>query len=115
MKYAVEMTSVAVIYIPSCINIDSGIQKLMRGYTDHRQHQDRISLLWENRLKICIPNWLSNFKLYYFWKRTVNMIKIKLRKEMVIFLSVTSKTTAEKNMNYIICLITQFSSSSIIT
>jgi hypothetical protein len=31
LKYAVEMGSVAIIYIPSFINIGSGIQKLIRG------------------------------------------------------------------------------------
>jgi hypothetical protein len=56
MKYVVELGSGAVIYIPSYINIGSGIQKLMEGYTDHRQHQDSISLLLESRLKIYIPN-----------------------------------------------------------
>jgi hypothetical protein len=44
MKYAVEMGSGAVIYIPSVIKIGSGIQKLMGGI--HRQHGDRISLLY---------------------------------------------------------------------
>jgi hypothetical protein len=34
MKYAVEMGSCAMIYISSFIRIGSGIQKLMRGYTD---------------------------------------------------------------------------------
>jgi hypothetical protein len=35
MKYAVEMGSVAMIYIPSFIKIGSGILKLIRGgYTD---------------------------------------------------------------------------------
>jgi hypothetical protein len=37
MEYAVEMNSVAMIYIPSFIMIGSGIQKLMGGgggYTD---------------------------------------------------------------------------------
>jgi hypothetical protein len=34
MKYAVEMGSGAMTYIPSFINIDSGILKLMGGYTD---------------------------------------------------------------------------------
>jgi hypothetical protein len=37
MKYAVEMGSGAMIYIPSFIKIGSGIQKLIRGihrYTD---------------------------------------------------------------------------------
>jgi hypothetical protein len=37
MKYAVEMGSSAVIYLPSFINIDSAIRKLMGGgggYTD---------------------------------------------------------------------------------
>jgi hypothetical protein len=31
MKYAIEMGSDAMIYIPSFIKIDSGIQKLIRG------------------------------------------------------------------------------------
>jgi hypothetical protein len=35
MKYAVEMGSGAIIYIPSFIRIGSGIQKLMvKGFTD---------------------------------------------------------------------------------
>jgi hypothetical protein len=35
MKYAVEMSSGAMIYIPSFIKIGSGIQKLLEGgYTD---------------------------------------------------------------------------------
>jgi hypothetical protein len=46
MKYAAEMGSGAMIYIPSLIKIVSGIQKLMRGDSQtHRQHGDRISLL----------------------------------------------------------------------
>jgi hypothetical protein len=37
MKYAVEMDSGAIIYIPSFINIGSGIQRLMGGgFTDTR-------------------------------------------------------------------------------
>jgi putative Mn2+ efflux pump MntP len=34
MKYAVEMGSVAMIYIPSFIKIGSSIQKLVGEYTD---------------------------------------------------------------------------------
>jgi hypothetical protein len=34
MKYTVEMGSGVMIYIPSFIKIGSGIQKLIRGYTD---------------------------------------------------------------------------------
>jgi hypothetical protein len=44
MKYAVEMGSGAMIYIPSFIKIGSGIQKLKRGFTE-TQHDDLISLL----------------------------------------------------------------------
>jgi hypothetical protein len=46
MKYAVELGSGAIIHIPSCIKIGSGIQKLMRwdSQTD-RQCDDLISLL----------------------------------------------------------------------
>jgi hypothetical protein len=56
MKYAVEMSSGAMILIPSSINIGSGIQKLIRGIYIYRQHGDLISLLSsfqniESRLK----------------------------------------------------------------
>jgi hypothetical protein len=46
MKYAVEMGSGAMMYVPSLIKIGSGIQRLLRGdtHTD-RQHGDLISLL----------------------------------------------------------------------
>jgi hypothetical protein len=51
MKYAIEIGSVAMIYIPSFIKTGSGIQKLLwRGI--HRQDGDFISLLSESRLKI---------------------------------------------------------------
>jgi hypothetical protein len=46
MKYAVDMGSSTMIYIPSFINAGSGIQNLIRGNTQtHRQHGDRISVL----------------------------------------------------------------------
>jgi hypothetical protein len=47
MKYAVEMGSGAVIYIPNFINIGSGIQKLIGGthIQTHRRRGDHISLL----------------------------------------------------------------------
>jgi hypothetical protein len=44
MKYAVEMSSGVMIYIPSLIKIGSGIQKLIGGYTDNK---DR----WEGFMK----------------------------------------------------------------
>jgi hypothetical protein len=34
MKYAVEMGSYTMVYIPSFIKIGSGIRKLIGGYTD---------------------------------------------------------------------------------
>jgi hypothetical protein len=37
MKYAAEMDSDAMIYIPSFIKIGSGIQKLIQGWVVHRQ------------------------------------------------------------------------------
>jgi hypothetical protein len=39
MKYAVEMGSAAMIYIPSFIKIASGIQKLIRGIHRHTDIQ----------------------------------------------------------------------------
>jgi hypothetical protein len=63
MKYAVEMGTGAMIYIPSFIKIDSAIQKLIGGihrYTDtHRQYGDRLRLFLrfqnkESRLKLAV-------------------------------------------------------------
>jgi hypothetical protein len=46
MKYAVEMSSGAMIYIPNLIKIGSATQKLIgRDTHTRRQHGDRISLL----------------------------------------------------------------------
>jgi hypothetical protein len=46
MKYAIEMGSGAMIYVPSFIKIGSGIQKLIGGDTQtHRQERERISLI----------------------------------------------------------------------
>jgi hypothetical protein len=46
MKYAVEMASSAMIYIPSFMKICSDIQKLIGEDSEaHRQHGDLISLL----------------------------------------------------------------------
>jgi hypothetical protein len=46
MKYAAEMGSGAMIYIPSFIKTGSAIQKLIRGNSQtHREHGDPISLL----------------------------------------------------------------------
>jgi hypothetical protein len=45
MKYASEMGSGVLIYIPSFINIGSIIEKLI-GSGDNSQHGDRISLLF---------------------------------------------------------------------
>jgi hypothetical protein len=40
MKYAVEMGSVAMIYIPSFMKIGSGIQKLIRGDSQTHRHTE---------------------------------------------------------------------------
>jgi hypothetical protein len=45
MKYALDMSSGAIIYMQIFINIGSVIQKLMGGIHRHRQHRDLISLL----------------------------------------------------------------------
>jgi hypothetical protein len=46
MKYAVQMGSGVMIYVPGFIEIGSGIQKLIRGDTQaHRRHGDHISLI----------------------------------------------------------------------
>jgi hypothetical protein len=40
MKHAVELGSVAMIYIPNFIKIGSGIQKLTGEYTDIHTHKE---------------------------------------------------------------------------
>jgi hypothetical protein len=44
VNYAIEMGSWALTYVPSIINIGSGIQKLLREYM-HGQEGDLLSLL----------------------------------------------------------------------
>jgi hypothetical protein len=51
-KYTVEVSSGAMIYISICIKVGSGIQKLIEEIRTYRQHGDRISLLWENSVKM---------------------------------------------------------------
>jgi hypothetical protein len=45
MKYAIEVSSGAMIYLLSFIKIGSGIQKLIGGVHRHGQQSDLISLL----------------------------------------------------------------------
>jgi hypothetical protein len=66
MKYAVEMDSGAMIYIPNFIRSSSTIQRLIEG-DKQTQNVDRISLLLffpyvENR-----PKNTLNFWYYCFW------------------------------------------------
>jgi hypothetical protein len=42
MKYATEMGSCAMIYIPSFIKIGSGIQKLIGGGGDYRRTDSKV-------------------------------------------------------------------------
>jgi hypothetical protein len=52
MKYAVEMNSDAMIYVPSFIKTGSAIQKLIGEHTDtHREHSDLISLLLYKKME----------------------------------------------------------------
>jgi hypothetical protein len=62
MKYAVDMGSGAMIYIPSFIKIGSGIQKLIVGHTvTHGQHGDRKSLhLFSQNKETKLTNCLFN-------------------------------------------------------
>jgi hypothetical protein len=81
MKYAVEMSSGVMIYIPSFIKIGSVIQNLMWGDTQkYRQHGDHISLLSffrnkESGLKMNIKTEGENYKI----KSRIHIImKIKM-------------------------------------
>jgi hypothetical protein len=67
MKYAVEMDSVAMLYIPSLVKIGSSIQKLLGGIHRHtdRKDGDRISVLypcfcWESNSVSLDHSQLSN-------------------------------------------------------
>jgi predicted Rossmann fold nucleotide-binding protein DprA/Smf involved in DNA uptake len=52
MIYAVEMGSVAMIYVPSFIKIGSGIQKLIeQGAQTLREHDDLISLFHSFKIR----------------------------------------------------------------
>jgi hypothetical protein len=56
MKYAIEIGSGAIVYVPRFIKNVSGIQKMMGGYTDTQEDTDCISLFLfflnkEGRLK----------------------------------------------------------------
>jgi hypothetical protein len=51
MNYAIEMGSGAMIHIPSFTNIGSGIQNVIGRIQSHREEGDRISLLYESKLK----------------------------------------------------------------
>jgi hypothetical protein len=58
MKYAVETSSGAMIYIPSFIKTGGGIQKLMGGdLRTHKQHGDLISLFLFFQNKESGPKW----------------------------------------------------------
>jgi hypothetical protein len=65
MKYAIEVGSGAMIYIPSFIKIGSGIQKLMEGggYTDteRRLHEPTLGKQ-ANKIVVLIKNAKSSFK-----------------------------------------------------
>jgi hypothetical protein len=57
MKYAVEMGSGAMIYIPSFIKIGSGIQKLMGRVHRHTDSMVSLNLFFQSkkgRLKECL-------------------------------------------------------------
>jgi Flp pilus assembly CpaE family ATPase len=73
MKYAAEMGSGAMMYIPSFIKIGSGIEKLLEG-SIHRQHGDCISLL------SLFKNKQSRLKMYKFmntkFRRLTNSIDL---------------------------------------
>jgi hypothetical protein len=72
MKHAVEMCSVAIIYIPSFIKIISGIQKLIWGIHRHTDNTEIVYVLFlfqnkESRIKRMIFSTLEisvNSNLY---------------------------------------------------
>jgi hypothetical protein len=94
-KYAVEMGSVAMIYIPNFIKIISGIRKLMGGIQTHRQGGDRISLLKESRLKNCKREY---FPILSFQKNN-NYLVYKRRSAILWRYSETRYTVQRKNVN----------------
>jgi hypothetical protein len=66
MKYAVEMGSGAMIYVPSFIKIGSGIRKLIGGDTQAcRQHGERISLLFFLKIRKVDQKWKASQYSYF--------------------------------------------------
>jgi hypothetical protein len=63
VKYAIEMGSGVMTYIPNFVKIGSGIQKLLGGI--NRQHGDRISLLQEIRLTVGLKMWYTDMAPCY--------------------------------------------------
>jgi hypothetical protein len=71
MKYAVEMGSGAMIYVPSFIKIGSGIQKLTRWI--HRSHKP--TLFFKNKeSRLINGNGARNYQRHFL--NFINLIKI---------------------------------------
>jgi hypothetical protein len=91
MKYAIEMDSGGVIYIPSLITIGLSIQKLMGWETrTHGQYGDLTSKhLWfqnkESRLKVL--NVLE--RLVYYFENKITIGRGKLYKKYISFFCIT--------------------------
>jgi hypothetical protein len=66
MKYAAEMGSSAMIYIPSFIKIGSAIQKLMEG---REQRGNRISLLLFFRIRTYANKLIFEYVIMYILQR----------------------------------------------
>jgi hypothetical protein len=74
MKYAVEMGSIVMIYIPRCINIRSGIKRLLGGGSQtHRHDGGYMSLLQESRLgEGREQKYLAHFLTFSFTYQIIN-------------------------------------------
>jgi hypothetical protein len=103
MRYAVEIGSGDMTYIPSFVKTGSDIQKLVAGATQkHRQHGDRISLLFlnkESRLKTPV-RFLPTFHHRLFYTRKM---EIKMCLKIGIYVCLPDYTGFRKTVHGVLC------------
>jgi hypothetical protein len=77
MKYAVEMDSGAMMYIPCFIRTRSGIQKLIwEDSQTHRQHGDRVRILLNNPDFPCVRDFDTHSSQAITQKHCTNSMEL---------------------------------------
>jgi hypothetical protein len=90
------MGSGAVIYVPSFINIGSGIQKFIRGI--HRQQRDHISLLYSFKIRKVGYKYYKRTVCRHFRHRNLHF-KVTIFTHSIIFLFTSNEIYARMRLN----------------